>query len=153
MGRWFFRMTGDEPKPPAVPQHTSPIVAADRPRASTGTEAPARAGARARDDCHQEKIRELLRLELECAADSSLRKGNPTAARILQRLAKTTRDVEVKVLYAYAQMLDDITSSAASSNGLRQIGSDWFPKTATEYVERLVSDCRDDGSSVRKADK
>ena len=88
---------------------------------------------------HQEKIREILRLELECAADASLRKGNLTAARILRKLAESTRHVEVRALYAYAQLLDDITAPAASSDELRKIGGDWLPATATEYVALLVS--------------
>jgi hypothetical protein len=92
-------------------------------------------------------------LELECAADSSLRKGNPTAARILLNLAKTTRHVEVSTLYAYAQMLDNIMGAARSSDALRQIGSGWFPKTATEYVERLLSDRQEDDLSIRKMGK
>lgn len=146
MGRWFFRVTGDEPTPPMVPSNESPTVAVDRRKASTKALAPAP------DYRHQEKIRLLLRLEFECAADSSLKKGNLTAAKILSKLAKTTRDVEVNVLYAYAQLLDDITSPATSSDELRQIGSGWFPKNAAEYVERLVSARERARSSVHEAD-
>jgi hypothetical protein len=36
-------------------------------------------------------------------------------------------------------LLDDIGGPAASSVELRQIGIDWFPKNAAEYVERLAS--------------
>ncbi|WP_426411452.1 hypothetical protein [Bradyrhizobium ganzhouense] len=133
MGRWFFRVTGDEPTPPTVPPHQTPSVVVGDPKESKGAVAPAT------DARHQEKIRELLRLEFECAADSALSKGNLTAARILRKLARTTRDVEVDVLYAYAQLLDDISGPPVASDELRQIGVEWFPKSAVEYVERLAS--------------
>lgn len=111
------------------------------PNQQSGTTSPAM------ERGHQEKIREILRLELECAADASLRKGNLTAARILRKLAESTRHVEVRALYAYAQLLDDITAPAGSSDELRKIGGDWLPATATEYVERLVSVRRTGGQA------
>lgn len=143
MGRWFFRVTGDEPTPPTVPAHHTPSVAVGHPRESREAAAPAT------DTRHQEKIRELLRLEFECAADSSLSKGNLTAARILRKLARTTRDVEVNVLYAYAQLLDDISGPPVASDELRQIGVAWFPKSAVEYVERLASARENTRASVQ----
>ena len=116
----------------AIPA-SSPPVAVDQPKAVKKAVPPT-------GGCdHQEKIREILRLELECAADSSLKRGDLTAAKILRKLAETTRMVEVRVLYAYAQLLDELTAPAPSSEELRQIGSDWFPETAAEYVERLVA--------------
>lgn len=133
MGRWFSRVTEAEPAPPTVPPHQTPSVAIGRPKESTGAAAPTT------DHRHQAKVRELLRLEFECAADSSLSKGNLTAGKILRKLARTTRDVEVNVLYAYAQLLDDISGPPVSSDELRQIGVEWFPRNAAEYVERLAS--------------
>jgi len=133
MGRWSFLVVAGEPAPPTVPQSQLSGIAGGSSKASTMAAAPRAV------DGHQAKIRELLRLEFECAADASLSKGNLIAAKILRKLANTTRDVEVSVLYDYAQLLDDISGPAVSSDELRQIGIDWFPKNATEYVERLAS--------------
>ena len=87
----------------------------------------------------REKIREILRLELEIATDHSLRGCDQSAANILKMLAGTTRDADPAVLLAYAELLDDISDSAMSSDALRQIGAGWFPADAAEYVKRLVS--------------
>ncbi|MBV8697814.1 hypothetical protein [Bradyrhizobium sp.] len=146
MVRWFFRVTGAGSTPATVPPHQSPSVAIDRPKEL------ARAAVPKTVDRDQAKIRELLRLEFECAADFSLSRGNVTAAKILRQLAKTTRDVEVSVLHAYAQLLDDISDPAPSSDELRQIGVDWFPRNAAEYVERLASAREDARASTRNGD-
>jgi hypothetical protein len=132
MGRWFFRAADDEPKPPTEASDQSPNAFVGGPAESTAASPKVMAG-------HQAKIRDLLRLEFECAADTSLSKGNLVAAEALWNLAKTTHDVEVNVLHAYARLLDDINDSAVSSEELRRIGIDWFPKNAAEYIERLSS--------------
>jgi hypothetical protein len=157
MGRWFFRVTGDEPTLRIVPPQETPPVAVDPPKASTNRAstnmASSKMASAAPDQQSREKIRELLRLEFECAADASLRTGNLIAARILSQLARTTSDVEVNVLCVYAQLLDDITLPPAASDQLRQIGSCWFPQTAAEYVERLSSARLADRASIQKAEE
>lgn len=139
---WFSRVTGAELAPPTVPSE-SPTVAVDQ------TEALTMAVSAVADHRDREKIRELLRLEFECAADSSLRKGNLTAAKILRKLARTTWNVEVNVLYVYAQLLDDISAPPKSSDELRRIGVEWFPRNAAEYIERLASARENARASVR----
>lgn len=146
MGRWFNRV-GNEPAPPVVPPHESPSTAGDQPKA---VEKVVRTAS---DHRHPERLREVLRLEFECAADYSLKKGNLTAAKILWKLAGTTQQVEVGVLYAYAQLLDDIASPPVASDALRQIGSGWFPKTAAEYVDKLVLVRHADHLAVQELDK
>jgi hypothetical protein len=91
---------------------------------------------------NDETIREILRLELEIAAGCSSRKGNQSAADFLSRLAGTTKDVDLAVLRAYSQLLDDLGDLAGleiSSDYLRQIGTSQFPENAAEYVKRLIS--------------
>lgn len=87
----------------------------------------------------REKIREILRLELEIAADCALRRCNPSAANILRTLAETTRHVDLTVLSAYAELLDDIGDPGVSSDVLRDIGAGWVPDDAAAYVKKLVA--------------
>ncbi len=133
MGTWINRLKGGEAALSVVPPHEAPTTAADHR--------------------HPEKIRLILRLEFECAAECFLKEGNLTAARSLWNLAKTTQNVEVRVLYAYAQLLDDIASPPVSSDPLRQIGSSWSPGTVAEYVEKLVSVRRADRLTAQNPDK
>jgi hypothetical protein len=91
-------------------------------------------------DCrNDEKIREILRLELEIAAGCSSRKGNQSAADFLSKLAETTKDADLTVLHAYSQLLDDLTDLEVSSDYLREIGTRQFPENAAEYVKGLIS--------------
>ena len=95
---------------------------------------------------NDETIREILRLELEIAAGCSSKKGNQSAAEFLSRLAGTTKDVDLAVLRAYSQLLDDLGDLGdlggleISSDYLREIGTSQFPENAAEYVKRLISD-------------
>jgi hypothetical protein len=88
---------------------------------------------------NDETIREILRLELEIAAGCSSRKGNQSAANFLSKLAETTKDVDLAVLHAYSQLLDDLPDLEISSDYLREIGTRHFPENAAEYVKRLIS--------------
>jgi len=91
-------------------------------------------------DCrNDETIREILRLELEIAAGYSSRKGDHSAANFLGKLAGTAKDVDMTVLHAYSQLLDDLTDLEISSDYLREIGTKEFPENAAEYVKRLIS--------------
>jgi|ERR1700736_746285 len=85
------------------------------------------------------KIREILRLEFELAADSSQRRCDQSAANVLKMLAESTRHVDLAVLLAYAKLLDEIGDPATSSDLLRQIGARWFADNATVEVKQLVS--------------
>ena len=143
MARWFDRMMGSGRALLALSPREA--LSLDRSRTMKQEDAVTAESGR-------EKIRELLRLELDCAADSSLRTGNLTAAKILRKLAETTRHVDVSVLQAYAQLLDDIVPGT-SSDELRNIGSGWFPESAAEYVQRLVLVQCPDRISLQTANK
>ncbi|MEW6393009.1 MAG: hypothetical protein AB1582_00455 [Pseudomonadota bacterium] len=85
-----------------------------------------------------ERIREVLRLELEIAADCRSRTGDLAAAAVLKRLAATTVQADLSTLLSYARLLDDVGDLQAGSDELREIGAGWFPASASEYVARLV---------------
>ncbi|MEW6641959.1 MAG: hypothetical protein AB1586_15750 [Pseudomonadota bacterium] len=86
-----------------------------------------------------EQIRDILRLELEIAAECALKRGSLSAATRLRELAETTHSVDMAALHAYARLLDDLEQAEATSRELRQVGIGWFPENAADYVARLVS--------------
>jgi hypothetical protein len=125
-GKMDCRAVTAEPTNVAVPSAVIPAMA------RSGTAGP-------QDREYGEKVREILRLELEIAADCSMQRCDPSAANILKMLAETTRHVDLAVLLAYARLLDDIRDPAALSDALREIGAGWCPDDAADYVKKLVS--------------
>jgi hypothetical protein len=88
---------------------------------------------------NDETIREILRLEFEIAAGCSSREGNQSAANFLAKLAETTKDVDLTVLHAYFQLLDDLADLEVSSDYLREVGTRQFPESVAEYLKTLIS--------------
>ena len=121
MRKWFDFLIGTGPAAAAV-QATSSTVERSCP-----------------DRGLSEQIRDILRLELEIAAECAQKRGSLAAASRLRELADTTRDVDMAALHAYARLLDDLEHAARTSHELRQIGIGWFPENAADYVARLVS--------------
>jgi len=121
MSRWFDFLIGTEPAAAAV-QATSSTVERSGP-----------------DRALSEQIRDILRLELEIAAECALKRGSLTAATRLRELADTTHDVDMVALHAYARLLDDLEHAERTSHELRRVGVGWFPENATDDVARLVS--------------
>ena len=119
MSRWFDFLIGTG-------------VAAAKPASLPDVERPT-------DRSFSEQIREVLRLELEIAAECALKQGNLTAATLLRQLADTTHNVDIAALHAYARLLDDLGRAERSSRELRRVGVGWFPESAADYVARLVS--------------
>ncbi|MGO4716335.1 hypothetical protein [Bradyrhizobium sp. 2TAF24] len=121
MSRWFDFLIGTEPAAAAV-QATSSTVERSCP-----------------DRGLSEQIRDILRLELEIAAECALKRGSLAAATRLKELADTTRDVDMAALHAYARLLDDLGRAERTSHELRRVGVGWFPDNAADYVAGLVS--------------
>lgn len=65
---------------------------------------------------------------------------NVEAAEILDRLARTVKQVDPTILAAYAELLNDLKDSEQKSELLREIGFHWWPQTATEFVSRFISE-------------
>ena len=65
---------------------------------------------------------------------------NIEAAELLDRLAATVRQTDPAVLEAYRELFEDVYDSERHGDLLRSIGFHWWPKTATEFVSRFISE-------------
>jgi hypothetical protein len=62
------------------------------------------------------------------------------AAEMLDRLARTVKQVDPATLAAYAELFDDLNDSERKSELFREIGFHWWPQTATDFVSRFISE-------------
>jgi hypothetical protein len=64
------------------------------------------------------------------------------AAEILDRLASTVDQVEPGLLEVYAELFEDCEGDEVERHGelLDEVGFDWDPKTATEFVQRFIAE-------------
>ena len=66
---------------------------------------------------------------------------NIEAAKLLDRLAKTIKDVDPTLLDTYGALWDDeVQDSEQHSEMLRLIGFHFFPQTAEEFVKQYIAD-------------
>jgi hypothetical protein len=94
------------------------------------------------------EVVDLLEIELSTTAEWRRARSieypddrrNVEAAEILDRLARTVKQVDPAMLAAYAALFDDLQDSERKSELLRQIGFHWWPETATEFVSRFISE-------------
>jgi hypothetical protein len=93
------------------------------------------------------EIAESLRLDFGETARWRREKGaehpedsrNVEAAELLDRLAKTIKDVDPTLLDAYGALWDDVPDSEQHSEMLRLIGFQSFPQTAEEFVKQYIA--------------
>ena len=66
---------------------------------------------------------------------------NIEAAKLLDRLAKTIKDVDPTLLDTYGALWDDeVQDLEQHSEMLRLIGFHFFPQTAEEFVKQYIAD-------------
>jgi hypothetical protein len=93
------------------------------------------------------EIAEDLRLDFantahwrrEKAAEHPEDSRNIEAAELLDRLAKTVKDIDPNFLDAYGALWDDVMDAEQHSETLRQIGIQSFPQTAEEFVKAYIA--------------
>jgi len=94
------------------------------------------------------QVVDLLEIELSSTAEWRRARSiqypddrrNIEAAEILDRLARTVKQVDPAKLAAYAALLEDLQASERKSELLHEIGFHWWPQTATEFVSRFISE-------------
>src|SRR5271166_4766315 len=115
---------------------------------------------------NRQEIADQLEIELSNAAEWRREKAiehpndgrNVEAAKILDRLSQTVKQVEPTILAAYAELFEDDLRDAERNNEpglvespqsgsrtrhnelLREVGFHWSPETATEFVSRFISE-------------
>jgi hypothetical protein len=83
---------------------------------------------------------ETARWRREKAAEHPEDSRNVEAAELLDRLAKTIKDVDPTLLDAYGSLWDDdVQDSEQHSEMLRLIGFQSFPHTAEEFVKEYIT--------------
>src|SRR6478672_5668926 len=83
---------------------------------------------------------ETARWRREKAAEHPEDSSNVEAAELLDRLAKTIKDVDPTLLDAYGSLWDDdVQDSEQHSEMLRLIGFQSFPQTAEEFVKEYIT--------------
>ena len=84
---------------------------------------------------------ETARWRREKAAEHPEDSRNIEAAELLDRLAKTIKDVDPTLLDTYGALWDDeVQDSEQHSEMLRLIGFHFFPQTAEEFVKQYIAD-------------
>ena len=84
---------------------------------------------------------ETARWRREKAAEHPDDSRNVEAAELLDRLAKTIKDVDPTLLDAYGSLWDDeVHDSEQHSEMLRLVGFQFFPQTAEEFVKQYIAD-------------
>ena len=83
---------------------------------------------------------ETARWRREKAAEHAEDSRNVEAAELLDRLAKTIKDVDPTLLDAYGSLWDDdVQDLEQHSEMLRLIGFQSFPQTAEEFVREYIT--------------
>ena len=93
-------------------------------------------------------IRDELSEEFERQAEWRRKKAedypddsrNLEAAELLDKLATSTKDIDLKVLQAYRELLDGFDNVEHHSEMIGEIGFHSWPETAEEFCREYIAD-------------
>ena len=92
----------------------------------------------------RDHLREEFERQAKCrrikAADSPDDARNEEAAEIFDKLAASTRDIDLAVLQAYRELQEGFEDSEEHSEIMRQVGFYWWPESAEEFRRKFIAE-------------